>query len=57
MRSFFEIHFLNDYDMNLWKYGPFQVIWKSITFFWLMFFQEFFCICVPIALISYIESL
>jgi len=23
----------NDYDMDLWKYGPFQAIQKSICFF------------------------
>jgi hypothetical protein len=28
----------NDYDTDLWKYGPFQIIQKFVTFSWLNVF-------------------
>jgi uncharacterized protein YcsI (UPF0317 family) len=47
----------NDYDMDLWKYGSFYAIQKSITFFWLNSFLAFFLdICSFCFKISYIES-
>jgi len=30
----------NEYVMDLWKYGPFQIIQKFKSFFWLSFYNK-----------------
>jgi len=34
--------FKNDFDVNFWKYDPFQTIQKFITFFFFFFSSKFF---------------